>query len=278
MRALITGGGGFIGRSLICKLEEVGHEIINADISEGIDIINWDCLMDLPNFDIAFHLAAKSYVPSSYNNPREFYEVNCFGTLNVIELCRHNNAKLVYLSSYVYGKPDYLPVDEKHPVKPFNPYAQTKIIGEKICEGYNRDFHIPVVIVRPFNIYGANQNNSFIIPHIINQLKNSVIQIENPIPKRDYVYLDDLISFLKLLIEYDDDKLQVFNIASNKSYSVLELAQFIINISNSKSEIVVTNNARINEIMDTRGSFQKANDILGWEPKYDIISGLKSIL
>ena len=86
---------------------------------------------------------------------------------------------MIYLSSYVYGSPDYLPIDEAHPVKAFNPYAQSKVICEQICKGYSRDFKVPVIVFRPFNIYGPGQNEDFLIPKMIRHAKHGRIEIRD---------------------------------------------------------------------------------------------------
>lgn len=110
------------------------------------------------------------FVPFSQENPRLTYEINVQGTANVLEFCRLNNSKIVFSSSYVYGKPKYLPIDEKHPIFPTNPYARSKTLGEMLCRSYNKDYGVKCVIIHWFNLYGKGQNNIFLIPQIINQL------------------------------------------------------------------------------------------------------------
>ena len=161
MKILITGFSGFIGKYLIELLKQTTHELILLDISNGFDICDWEQIKHFVGLDAIIHLANLSFVPASYEQPKKFYESNYLSTLNMLELCRINHAKMIFFSSYVYGHPQYQPIDENHPIQAFNPYAQTKVICESLCEGYNRDFHIPVTIFRPFNIYGKGQNPDF---------------------------------------------------------------------------------------------------------------------
>src|SRR3972149_12306266 len=162
----VTGSSGSGGKKLAEHLTSLNHKIIKIGRQEGIDITNYNDLNKVPEFDIIFHFAAMSYVPDSYLKPQEFYNFNFNSTLNTLELCRKYNAKYVYISSYVYGNPEYLPIDEDHPLVPFNPYADTKIIGENLCRSYNKFFNLNIMIVRPFNIYGPGQNSNFLIPFI----------------------------------------------------------------------------------------------------------------
>ena len=118
-----------------------------------------------------FHLSSRTFVPDYDRNPRDCYNSNILRTINVLELCRKDQAKIFYVSSYVYGKPKTLPIDEKHRVRAFNPYAQGKLISENLCQGYNRDFGVKVIILRPFNVYGILQKAEFLIPSIIKQIK-----------------------------------------------------------------------------------------------------------
>src|SRR5207237_1415928 len=142
------------------------------------------------------HLAGKSFVPDSWKDPQEFMRVNAEGTRNVLEFCRKNNIPLIFMSSYVYGIPVRLPIDENHPVTPSNPYAQSKYEAEKICIMYAEKYKIPVTIVRPFNIFGPNQPEHFLIPKIIQQaldVSSTRIELQDLSPRRDYIYMDDLL-------------------------------------------------------------------------------------
>ena len=85
----------------------------------------------------------------------------------MLELARQWKVPFIFASSYVYGPPDYLPIDEKHPVKAVNPYMASKALCEDLCKSYARSFDIPVTIIRPFNIYGPGQPDHFLIPKIV---------------------------------------------------------------------------------------------------------------
>src|ERR1035437_437628 len=179
----VTGSSGFIGRHLVNTLISNNFNVIELDIDKGFNLLKEENIQRIPKFDVIVHLAAKSFVPLALKNPWEFYYHNFNITLNVLELARKNNAKVILFSSYLYGEPEYLPIDEIHPLNPHNPYGHSKLICEKLCKGYNKDFKVPIIIFRPFNIYGPGQNNNFLIPSIIEQLKGGEISLKDPRPK-----------------------------------------------------------------------------------------------
>jgi nucleoside-diphosphate-sugar epimerase len=278
MKIAVTGSCGFVGSHLIKRLRELDADIIELDIKNGIDITDWGQAGAVGKFDVMFHLAAKSYVPDSYKYPRDFYCSNIIGTVNALELCRVRKAKMIFVSSYVYGVPQYLPIDEKHPVAAFNPYAQTKIIGEQLCEGYNRDFDVPVVILRPFNIYGKGQNENFLIPTIIKQAKTGKILLKDAAPRRDIVYIDDVIDLLIKAIEYDQTSYEIFNVGTGVSYSVRELADMIVDLFDKRIEVEFEGEKRKNEIPDVKADISKAKKLLGWSSIVTIGEGLKRLV
>lgn len=278
MKIAVSGSSGFIGSCLVRKLKKCGFEVISLDRQNGIDLTIWEQLVKIPQFDVFVHLASKSFVPDSYNHPRDFYATNITGTLNSLELCRIHGARMLYTSSYVYGAPKYLPVDEKHPVAAFNPYAQTKLIGEKLCEGFNRDFGVPVQIMRPFNVYGLGQKTNFLIPTIIDQAKTGKVQLKDPNPKRDFIFVDDLVEAYLGGIRMNEVKYEVFNIGSGVSFSVREIVQIVNHFFGDRLEIEYKGSVRPNEISDTVADITKATQKLDWSPKIDLNTGIEKLL
>jgi nucleoside-diphosphate-sugar epimerase len=278
MRILITGSNGFIGKHLIAMLSKSGHDIIMVDLQNDIDITKWEDVENITKCEIVYHLAAKSYVPDSFQNPESFYYTNIIGTLNILKYCRINNSKLVFLSSYVYGTPEYLPVNEDHPIKSLNPYSQSKIICENICEAYNRDFNVPVAIIRPFNIYGFGQRPEFLIPKLITQFKseNKEVVIDNTITKRDFIHIHDvcsaLVGFLKC--EYS---LDVFNLSSGQSISIKDIIQILHQLTGERKFIQDLNTVREGEVFETIGDNSKLMRKLSWRPVITFHEGITDL-
>jgi UDP-glucose 4-epimerase len=282
-KVLLTGGCGFIGKHVVKSLEGSNNELIILDKHKeadvNVDITNWNILKDAPdwsNIDLVYHLAALTSVVESFRNPRETYEVNVLGTLNILELCRiHDIKKMVFLSSYLYGEPEYLPIDEKHPIKPTNPYAMSKYLAEQLCKRYSEDYGLKCVVLKPFNIYGEGQSKHLLFSTILTQMVNGRIEIKDPVPKRDYVYISDLIDAMILSGDYNPESFDIFNVGSGKSYSVKEIVNKLIAINKKRVSVTYLNERRKNEIMNTIADIKHINDRLGWEPKISIDEGLK---
>ena len=280
MKILVTGYSGFIGSYLIRRLHDLHAELILCDLQKGINICNWNEVKDLKGFDIIIHLANLSFVPASFRDPKKFYEVNYLGTLNMLELCRLNKARMIYFSSYMYGNPQYQPIDEQHRIEAYNPYAQTKVICESLCEGYNRDFQVPVTVFRPFNIYGKGQNPDFLIPTIINQAKTGKIVIKDDRPKRDYIHVTDIVEAVILALQTPNlqPTLQTYNLGTGESHSVKEIIEIVRTLSEHEVDYECTREIRPNEVLDTVADITKIKKELHWTPKISLIEGIKSMM
>lgn len=283
MVVAITGGYGFIGKYLLDALNNKYSEIriINIDLKEGIDVLNKNDLANIEKFDCVVHLAAKSYVPASFENPVDFYYTNVIGTLNILDLCRRNKSRMIFFSSYVYGMPEYIPVDENHPVKAFNPYGQSKLMGESLCQGYHRDFDIPIIIFRPFNVYGIGQNPNFVISSIFSQIINGgkIIRLKDPLPKRDFVYIYDVISAIISAIKFENISYDVFNICTGESYSISELTEIINNEFNNDLIFEFEENIqRKNEVYEIKGNNNKIKEILNWKSQFNLKAGIRDMV
>lgn len=278
MKVIVAGSDGFVGRNVCKQLEKIGHEVVRIDISQGVDLCNNAIINQIEPIDCFIHLANLVYVPGSYQNPERYYRINYLTTLNALEICRKYKARLIYASSYVYGSPKYLPVDESHPICPFNPYAQTKVICEKLCEGYHRDFNVKISILRPFNIYGVGQKGMLLIPEIISQLNEGKkqIQLKAASPRRDYVNVVDVAGAFVACID-DLNDYSVYNVCSGESISVREITEIINKHLKNKVEFLFSESDRPNEVDETKGSCQKLMDI-GWKPTISFEKGIIDIL
>ncbi len=171
-----------------------------------------------------------------------------------------------------------MPIDEKHPIAPHNPYSQSKYLCEQLISGYVRDFDLRAIIVRPFNIYGPKLNEYFLIPTIISQLDSKEIKLKNAVPKRDYLYVDDIIDLLIKIGKKMYTNFEVVNAGYGKSYSVRELAEMIISIANSDANIVFENVTRKGEVLDVVADISKAKNKYNWEPDVDFRTGIKKMV
>ena len=203
-KILISGASGFIGRALTARLRSQSFDVALTSSADG-DIASPGTLEKFSQTDIShvLHLAGKTYVPDSWNNPAVFYQTNLLGTTNILEFCKNNGIAMTYASAYVYGHPDVLPISENSTIRPSNPYALSKRLAEEACEFYASAYDLPVTVIRPFNVYGIGQGENFLIPTIIRQaLDSEAIVVKDLAPRRDYIYLEDLLTALLATLNF----------------------------------------------------------------------------
>lgn len=278
IKVAVSGSNGFVGKVICRILSEKGYMVIPIDITNGFDLSKPDCIDNMPEVNHFIHLANLVFVPKSYEDPYSYYRINYMTTLNVLEYCRKNNAHMIYSSSYVYGSPQYLPVDEKHSVNPFNPYAQTKVLCESLCEGYHRDFGVNVTVLRPFNLYGERQAGKLLIPEIISQLKEGrhEIRLKAATPRRDYVNVEDVANAFITCLN-DKPGLNIYNVCSGSSLSVKEITDIINKHLKEKVKFTFSQSDRPNEVDETVGSYKKLSEI-GWKPTISFEEGISRII
>lgn len=275
-KVLITGASGSIGNALATALKNDGSVTVERSNSQA-RIQQDDYFEGISNpseIDTLYHLAAISFVPKSWEKPADFIEVNVLGTTKALEFCRKHNINFVYISSYAYGIPTYLPIDEKHPVSAVNPYGLSKIMAEELCEFYGTNFNVNYTIIRPFNIYGSLQNKALLIPEIIEQIiEGKEIKVKDLTPRRDYLFQDDLIDFLVKIKSKSSN--EVYNLGSGKSYSVEEIIATCQAVFETALPVHSAKIERPNEIPETRCDWKKANAHYGWQPKISLAAGIR---
>jgi nucleoside-diphosphate-sugar epimerase len=276
-RVLVTGGSGFIGSRLVRHLRDQGAEVYAPERS-ALDVTAGP----LPELSVDFviHLAGRTFVPASWNEPADFYRVNVLGTVNVLEYCRQKQAHLLYVSGYCYGIPDSLPISEDAPLKPNNPYAFSKRSAEAVCHFYYERLQTRVTIARPFNIYGPGQSADFLIPHILKQVVDpavAAVVVEDDTPRRDYVHVDDVIGAIDRL-RRNPKPGAVFNIGSGESYSVAEVVEIACRAAGISKPVVSRGNRRVNDIPDVIADISAIRNAVGWSPSITLLGGLCEII
>lgn len=275
----VTGAGGFIGKALAAYLQENGEGVMALD-SKALDVTDKAAVNGLPFEKIGHivHLAGKTFVPRSWEAPAEFVETNTMGTLHMLEFCRLHEIPMTYISAYIYGQPERNPIRETDTVKPNNPYAKSKYMAEELCEFYARQFGVKVCIIRPFNVYGPGQKENFLIPQIIGHaMHQDCIQVLDLAPRRDYIYLDDLLEAIRLTVNRVQEY-EVFNIGSGVSYSVEEVIETVQGILGSKKPVVCKNETRKNELNNVVADITHAGEVLGWKPAHSLEQGLREMI
>ena len=279
MNILLTGSNGFIGKNIISYFGNF-HNIVECSRSSKYDITNLETLINIENIDVVIHAAAKTDVSESFVNPYDFYNFNITTSINLAEYCRIKEIKkIIYLNTYLYGTNPSNPINEEHVVSPTSPYSKSKYFCENLFINYF-EYPISVISLRISNLFGKNQSKNFFIPNLVNQVLNNEIPIINDIrPKRDYLYIKDLLNLLDFIISDENSSVSgVFNIGSGKSYSCLEVIKKLEILLNKEIKFVNKNIFRKNEILDCFSDSSKIRKVYGWKCNYSFEEGLKDYL
>ncbi|MDY6864662.1 MAG: NAD-dependent epimerase/dehydratase family protein [Halobacteriota archaeon] len=282
MNVLVTGHTGFIGSNMFSFLNEKNSiEVIGYSKSTGGDIFDLNQLMNVvKDCDLVYHFAAYAKPGESVYNPVHAIETNVKGCLNVLEACRKHNVSLIYPSSCeIYGN-SIEPIKEEAPIKPLNPYAASKAAADRICFSYNICYDLDVKIVRFFNPYGPNQQLNKIIPALYSQAiinKNLPVFGKEGKDTRDYVYISDIVNGLWLARNLISG--EVINLATGRATTNLEIANLILELTGSNSEISFVDYPKeFGNIKNQVGSFEKAKKEIGWYPKVRLEVGVEKTI
>ncbi|UOB16053.1 NAD-dependent epimerase/dehydratase family protein [Abyssalbus ytuae] len=290
---VVTGGAGFIGSHIAEYLSNNGYQVIvldnlrtgfrknienlNVDFVEG-NVLDKTLLKDLAkDAGAIFHLAALVSVPESLCQIEECIAINALGTINVLEAAKQNEDCKVVLSSSAanYGDEPTLPKKESMVPKPMTPYSVTKLDGEYYLKMYQQQWEVPTVSLRYFNVFGPRQNRkssyAAAVPVFIDKaLRNETLSIYGDGKQtRDFIYVKDVVKANILASVFGEG---VYNVALGYSTSILELAEKIIDITNSKSEIRFMKE-RPGDIKYSQADVTRFKK-LGFQPEYDLEKAL----
>jgi nucleoside-diphosphate-sugar epimerase len=269
----VTGATGFVGAHLVQALRAQGRHVVTHSRADG-DIAR--CPLRFDGVERVVHLAGRSFVPDSWQQPRDFYDVNLLGTANVLDACRRSNLPVVFVSSYVYGNPRSLPIAEDHPLQPLNPYSHSKILAEDAVRYYRSQFGVRATIVRPFNIYGPGQDERFLLPTIIRQGVDPAIDritVRDLRPRRDFIHVRDLVALLIATLARVDDG--VFNAGSGASFAVGEVVAEVNAALDRPKPVECTGDERREEVLDVVADISRAGRELGWTPRVAFRDGVR---
>lgn len=276
MKILLTGHTGFIGTNILNKFSPSYSFVTLNPINQArINILNKEELNGVEEVDTIIHLAAKTSISNSIANPYEVYYTNVVGTLNVLDYAVNKDVKnIINLSTFVYGIPKYMPIDEGHPVNPHAPYNKSKIISEKLCEYYSKDNGLNIVTLRPFNIYGPKQKSSFISIAIQKMFRHEPVKLSKPGTQRDFLYIDDFLDLIDKILNEFPKGYNVYNVGCGQSFRLEKIIELLETITNIKINTEYDSSIRLNDIIEMRANTEKAKKKFNWEPKTSIHEGL----
>ncbi|MBM2852267.1 MAG: Epimerase protein [Candidatus Nitrosotenuis sp.] len=298
MKFVVTGGAGFIGSHLAKSLINEGHTVTIIDnlntgkienlkeILSQVDFVNGD-IRDiellknkLKDADGVFHEAALASVQESFSKIKEYNDVNVGGTENILKLAKEFGFKIVYASSSsIYGNPAKIPIEEDDPKNPINPYAQTKLDDESLAIKYAH-MGVRVIGLRYFNVFGERQSKTYagVIKKFVKKVRNNEPPIINGDGKqtRDFVYVGDVVQANILAMKSNVDH-GFFNIGTNSTITVLELANLIIDAFGLSLK-PVHGPELPGDVKITKADISRTRKMLNWEPKTRIEEWLKSTI
>ena len=286
MKYLVTGGAGFIGSNIVKKLVARGDNVVVIDnLNTGKEenlisvkdkivfyndsILNLDLLeKETQNIDGVFHQAALASVQESFIKPEEYQNVNVNGTENILKLAKKNNFKVVYASSSsVYGNPKKIPIKESDSKNPINPYAKTKLEKERLAKKYSQ-MGVKVIGLRYFNVFGKGQSKEY-----AGVLKLFLERIRDKLPPkingdgsqfRDFVYVEDVADANIMSMDSKVNH-EFFNVGTNTSITILDLAKTIIKSSGLNMEPIF-GPALKGDVQRTVADIDLIHDKVGWKP------------
>jgi len=295
---LVTGGAGFIGSELVKQLIHEGAVVTILDnFSSGkkhylpnhkkLKIIKGDVVNEnlvkrtVKDQEIIFNLAALPFIPDSYYYPMTFFQVNTIGTMNVLWSAIKSKSVDLFVqisTSEVYGSAQYIPMDENHPTSPYSTYAVSKLAADRATFTLHKENGFPTVVIRPFNTYGPNFTEPYIIPEIITQIQKNATQVTlgNTNSTRDFTYVTDTVDAFLKAANHKSASGEIINIGTGSEIKIINLANKLIKISKKKIK-VRTDESRLRPydvdrlICDNK----KARTILKWKPKVSINTGLE---
>jgi len=297
MKCLVTGGAGFIGSHIVDLLIENNHEVVVVDnlltgnkknlnskaIFYEVDICDKEELDKIflkENLEIVFHVAAQVDVTKSIKNPLFDAKINILGSLNILELCRvYRVKKIIYSNSggAGSGEPQYIPIDENHPIKPISHYGISKHIFEHYLEVYRYLYGLKYVSLRYANIYGPRQDPygeggvvAIFANKILNDKQPKIFGDGNQ--TRDFMYVRDVAKVNLLCINKLDNK--ILNVGTGVEVTVNELFLILKKIINSDLEPIHTEK-REGDIYRSVFNINKLKEELLWEPKINLNEGLR---
>jgi len=306
MTILITGVAGHIGSNIANRLLGEGNEVVGVDNFITGSKENLKILLSNPkfvfikasieeqwlkdelaayHFEEIYHLACPTGVPNLERLSEEMLSATSIGTRNILKIAQeHKSRFLLASSSEVYGEPNIFPQTEEYtgnvqPTGMRSPYEEGKRFSESLVAAFVRKHKLDAKIARIFNTYGPNMSwaDQRVVPRFLDQaLSGKALTVHGGgLQRRTLLYIDDLVSGLVLILR-DGDSGEIYNIGSDKECSILEVANLILKLTNSKSRILFTQRPP-HDHQARMPSLEKINK-LGWQPKTSLELGLQKTL
>jgi GDP-4-dehydro-6-deoxy-D-mannose reductase len=290
MRALITGGKGFVGQWLAAHLKDRGDDVtvidLETDVADGAAVRR--VMADVVP-EAVYHLAAMTHVGESWDDPSKVLRVNVLGTAEILAAARtldESPRVLVISSAEVYGvvTPAQLPLDEDTPAVPASPYAASKLAAEAVALQAWRGYGQPVIVVRPFNHIGPGQSPNFFVPAFAKRIVDArrsgehSLRVGNLTTRRDFTDVRDVVISYRLLIERGQAG-AVYNVCSGRDVAMSEVAAELLQLAGA--DLTLETDPELLRPVDVpvlRGSAARLEAATGWQPRIPLATTLADVL
>ncbi len=290
MRAVITGGNGFVGRHLASALRASGHDVTILDRNE-VDVSDADAVgaaLRAARPEMVFHLAALSHVGESWSDPDAVERVNVGGTVAVLDGSERAGADVVVVvgSAEEYGRvtPDEIPLHEDRPVAPVSPYGRSKAEATRRAVEFATSSRARVVVARPFNHTGPGQAPKFLIPALAQRIRAATaagaidIAVGNLDPIRDIGDVRDVVRAYVRLADLGSSG-EIYNVCTGRGVSVREIAERLVAASECPLELRIDPElVRPVDVPVLIGDHSKLTSATGWTPQIDLDTTLRDVL
>lgn len=295
MKILVTGGAGFIGSHIVDQLIDNHDQVVIVDnLSTGKEehvnpeaefyrinltdhALSNVLLKERP--EVVIHQAAQTQVQQSIKDPLLDANSNIMGTINLLEACRLSGVKKVIFASSaaVYGNPKHLPINEEHPIRPLSGYGIGKFTAEQYLRIYHNLYGIEYTILRYANVYGLRQDakgEGGVISIFMNQLAHQqpIMIFGDGEQTRDYIYVEDVARANIAAIHRGSG--EIVNIGTGVSTSINELVDLLVEVTGNQV-VKEYKEARSGDIKDSSFDNNKAKTVLNWEPRVELLEGLR---
>jgi dTDP-glucose 4,6-dehydratase/UDP-glucose 4-epimerase len=291
MKILIIGSEGFIGSKLQQFFSNMSYSVLGVDIIEqpvlnkysyikvsGL-LSDWDELFKLGDFDTCINAAGSGNVANSFINPLADFEANTHDVIKILDSIKKHQPGCKYLhisSAAVYGNPLQLPIHETDELKPVSPYGFHKLMSEQICKEYHQLYGLPVTVIRPFSVYGAGLQKQLFwdtCQKVFQSSNNSISLYGTGNESRDFIFIDDLVTLIEVIIRKSPFRNDIYNAASGIETSIAEIAVQIQNCLPG-AQINFSGESREGDPVNWCANINKIAG-LGFKPQVNLTEGIK---
>jgi dTDP-glucose 4,6-dehydratase/UDP-glucose 4-epimerase len=287
MKILIIGSRGFIGSHCVDYFQSKGLEVWQADVNESIGEnfykisrhnSDYSILFKEQQFDVCINASGSAHVGFSFENPSKDFELNVVNVQKILVAIRDYNPDCKFInfsSAAVYGNPKILPITENTPCKPLSPYGFHKLQSELLLTEYHKFFGLKTCSLRVFSAYGPRLKKQLFWDLYQKSHQSNVISLFGTGNEtRDFIYIDDLLQIIDLVIQHSTFQGSIYNVASNTETTIAEAAKIFIKAFSPEKKVVFNGEVKVGDPNNWLADMQILKE-KGFEPQFNLSLGLK---